>query len=727
MLRNSLSYDYGKLAGLSLSVLVICSLFSARQAAAAYRSADHSPVDTSIFQAADAPTTPAVDDGMPIEIGVKFRSVQAGHINGIRFYKSKAGSGKYQVHLWSNSGQKLAEAPFTGDSATGWKEVLFEKPVAITANTTYIAAYFSATGDYASTNPFFTQGVVNGPLHALANGEDGPNGIYKYADTPTFPDDNFGTNNYWVDVVFIPDANSPVVKAPTAGAPKAGPDTIAPVITALKTVSNADGTTTISWTTNEKAAAAIHYNINAEDLSLQTEDNAPSTTHAMRLSGLVPGVTYYFRVASKDMAGNITTKPSLSAPPLKFTLPEAPCAIDRTEFNQGNPDIGAAVTADGGVTLQPALTEEFLSLVKTIPEGWTGARYNNDGTAVNNNGIITANGIHIFSNNPFEPGSTMEFSAMFTAGAYQNIGFSIDQPYVDGPWVTIGQGGSGDGNIYARASNNVEVKLGSNLLDAMHRYKIKWNATNFEFYVDGSAKPAAVINMTMTSKMFIQISDYASTDGALSIDWMHVAPYTPSGSFTSRVFDAGDATDWGTVTWHAETPAGTSVAISVSAGNTNNPNDGTWQAFKPINAQGEAAGVNGRYVQYKATLKTTDTKVTPVLKEVAINCKGNGRMTEKAKESVKPAVAAAPANSGLNIKVMPNPSADYFELVSTTPVNDKPLLVNVLDSYARIVESHRTVTPNTNFQFGQALSPGSYFLEVIQGTQRKTLKLIKIK
>ena len=130
--------------------------------------------------------------------------------------------------------------------------------------------------------------------------------------------------------------------------------------------------------------------------------------------------------------------------------------------------------------------------------------------------------------------------------------------------------------------------------------------------------------------MFIQISDYASTDGALSIDWMHVAPYAPSGSFTSRVFDAGDATDWGAVTWHAETPAGTSVAISVSAGNTNNPNDGTWQTFKPINAQGEAAGINGRYVQYKATLKTTDTKVTPVLKEVAINCKGNGRMSDKA-------------------------------------------------------------------------------------------------
>src|SRR5690606_16023661 len=177
--------------------------------------------------------------------------------------------------------------------------------------------------------------------------------------------------------------------------------------------------------------------------------------------------------------------------------------------------------------------------------------------------------------------------------------------------VTIGQGGQANGNIYARASDNSEISLGSNLLGAMHHYRIKWNATNFEFYVDGSEQPAATINIKIAAKMFIQVSDYVSTDGDLSVDWLHVTPYTPAGVFTSRVFDAGGVTDWGLVSWHADTPAGTSVSLSVSTGNSPNPNDGTWTAFKPLNPR-ESINGSGRYAQYKATLKTTDTKITPV-------------------------------------------------------------------------------------------------------------------
>jgi len=227
--------------------------------------------------------------------------------------------------------------------------------------------------------------------------------------------------------------------------------------------------------------------------------------------------------------------------------------------------------------------------------------------------------------------------------------------------------------------------------------------------------------------MYIQISDYVSNDGSLSIDWMHIAPYTLTGSFTSRVFDAGDITDWGAVNWHGDLPTGTSISMAISTGNTPNPNDGSWTSFKPLNVQGESAAANSRYIQYKATLKTTDNKVTPVLKDVAINCKGNGRMRDQVKEALKPAAGTPPPGAGLNVKVAPNPSADYFEISTTTGNNDKPLILNVLDSYGRIVEHHQNVTPNSTFQFGQSLSTGNYFLEVLQGSQRKTVKIIKIK
>jgi hypothetical protein len=94
----------------------------------------------------------------------------------------------------------LDEATFTNESASGWQEVSFSNPVSVTAGITYIGSMHSSSGDYAVTNPFFTQAVVNTPLTALANGDDGGNGVYKYSASSTFPTDNFGSSNYWVDV-----------------------------------------------------------------------------------------------------------------------------------------------------------------------------------------------------------------------------------------------------------------------------------------------------------------------------------------------------------------------------------------------------------------------------------------------------------------------------------------------------------------------------------------------
>ncbi len=730
MLRKSLSYDCRK----HFSVLLFAPvIFSFQSTMAANNPVSSKPLrDTTIFQATDAPTAPAVDDGMPIELGVKFRSAQNGHVNGIRFYKGAAKGGKYLVHLWSATGSKLGEAAFTGDSAIGWKEVLFEKPVEIKASTTYIAAYFSGPGDYASTNPYFTKGVVNGPLRALANGDDGPNGVYKYADAPAFPEDNYGSNNYWVDVLFIPDANAPVAASPaaTATATAEAPvkDTLPPQISNVHTAPNPDGSVAVTWTTNENADAAVRYDVSPDSLTLHMEETGLATSHKLQLTKLTPGITYYFRILSKDAAGNTVVKPTIGAPPLSFKLPEAPCAIDKApeELNAGTPDVGTLITADGAVTLQPMVSEEFASALTTIPAGWKGARYNTDGTTVNNKGVITVSGTHMYSENTYEPGSSIEFAATFTEGNYQNIGFSIDEGFNNGPWVMVGEAAP-DGNLYARASNNTAINLGTRLFDTQHRFQIKWNPGGFEFYIDGDTKPAAVINMPVKTNMFIQVSDYVASDNNLSIDWMHVAPYALTGSFTSRVFDAGDITDWGAITWHGDTPAGTSISMAISTGNTADPNDGSWTSFKPINAQGESVAANSRFIQYKATLKTTDNKVTPVLKGVAINCKGNGRMREQVKEALKPANSAPKPGTGLSVKVMPNPSSDYFELATTTGNTDKTIILNVLDSYGRIVEHHQGLPPNGTFQFGQSLSPGTYFTEVLQGATRKTVKIVKVK
>jgi methionine-rich copper-binding protein CopC len=66
-------------------------------------------------------------------------------------------------------------------------------------------------GNYAADAGYFAQAFTLDPMTALADGDQGPNGMYHYGSSG-FPDQSFGATNYWVDVVFtIHDANPPRV------------------------------------------------------------------------------------------------------------------------------------------------------------------------------------------------------------------------------------------------------------------------------------------------------------------------------------------------------------------------------------------------------------------------------------------------------------------------------------------------------------------------------------
>ena len=39
---------------------------------------------------------------------------------------------------------------FANETASGWQEAKFAKPIAIAANTTYVASYFAPNGHYSS-------------------------------------------------------------------------------------------------------------------------------------------------------------------------------------------------------------------------------------------------------------------------------------------------------------------------------------------------------------------------------------------------------------------------------------------------------------------------------------------------------------------------------------------------------------------------------------------------
>ena len=80
---------------------------------------------------------------------MKFRSDEDGYITALRFYKQANNTGTHVGHLWSGTGQLLAAATFTGETASGWQQVELPNPVPITKDTTYITSYYAASGRYA--------------------------------------------------------------------------------------------------------------------------------------------------------------------------------------------------------------------------------------------------------------------------------------------------------------------------------------------------------------------------------------------------------------------------------------------------------------------------------------------------------------------------------------------------------------------------------------------------
>ncbi len=167
-----------------------------------FTTASSSQTTYTLWPSSATPASAAVSDGTAITLGVKFRSDVSGYITGIRFYKGAANTGTHTGSLWTAAGGLLATATFTNESASGWQQAVFANPVPIAASQTYIASYYSASGYFALTPGYFTSAVDAPPLHALADGTDGGNGVYAYGNG--FPTQSWNRNNYWVDVLFQP-------------------------------------------------------------------------------------------------------------------------------------------------------------------------------------------------------------------------------------------------------------------------------------------------------------------------------------------------------------------------------------------------------------------------------------------------------------------------------------------------------------------------------------------
>jgi hypothetical protein len=156
-----------------------------------------------------APVHASVNDPNAVTLGVKFFANVTGTISGIRFYRGHKNAAGYTVRLYNVAGTMLASAKVKADTCAVpcWESASFPA-ISLSANTTYIAAYYTSNGDYAGDN----EGLVNGagatPLFAqAASAAPTGNGVYTYSNG--FPHLTYEDTNYWVDVQFTP--NNPTL------------------------------------------------------------------------------------------------------------------------------------------------------------------------------------------------------------------------------------------------------------------------------------------------------------------------------------------------------------------------------------------------------------------------------------------------------------------------------------------------------------------------------------
>ncbi len=258
----------------------------------------------SAWSSTAVPGNPSVsNDPNAVELGVKFRTSVNGYITGIRFYKGSNNTGTHIGNLWSASGQNLATATFTNETASGWQQVNFASPVPIQANTTYIASYFAPAGGYAADSSYFaSSGVDSDPIHLLKEGVDGGNGVYSYGASSGFPSSSFQSTNYWVDVVFATGAADTTPPTVTGTSPVSGATGVATTSTVTASFSEAIQTATVTTTSfalrdasNNAVAATVSASGNTATLTPSTPLSAGATYTAILKSG-ASGV--------KDLAGN---------------------------------------------------------------------------------------------------------------------------------------------------------------------------------------------------------------------------------------------------------------------------------------------------------------------------------------------------------------------------------------------------------------------------------------
>ena len=740
-----------------------------------------------IFQPTSLPSKPLDNDHQAIEVGVKFKATENGFISGIRYYKGTGTTGSHIGNLWSSAGISLSTATFTNETESGWQEVLFSSPVAITAGVTYVASCFSPSGDYASTPSYFKQAVVNGPLRGLADGEDGSNGLFSYSPTSVFPTNEFKSINYWVDVVFTrtnggipPDitkqpAAQTLCQGATASFTSEGVGNPLPTV---QWQSSTDGTTwtDITGAVNTKlsfAAAVADNNKLYRAVWTNPEGSVYSTPVLLTVTSTQAPV-----VTVQDNCGNsVLSVGSING---SFLWSNGATTSSITVTSGGNytvvETVNGCISATGNGTAtpktSPVLTSSLTGSVKSgdplsyTPTSsetgtvftWRRAVVNGiSNPAATGSGDITETLINT-TNSPVNViyeytlalnGCSIKENVLITVNPLQASGSSCvntvsikhsfnSRSIQAGKYMWFNSSFNSSGIDRHGKKDPVTIYISKARITYSvygRKYSLAVPDSRIRFADDVTSASTRFVNNVWETSVPLSFKDDVFMGGLSYLVPVRFPRSTRDITWTADVSidKTGVSLEW---TWaaavYSKFSGNNGLTIKPVSGWRDNPYRNYDEAGTPENYKSFLApGAPGHRHRRNYTGNYS--------KHGRISCgdtnddddhhHGHGRPPFKwlpRQISTSPFLSSKQDSTAkLNVAASPNPSRNYFS-VKVDSKSNEPLTVRILDNFGKEMEKHERIGSSGVLRFGDKLKTGLYFIEVIQGGKRKTITVIKI-
>ena len=284
---------------------------------------------------------------------MKFSSDINGFITGVRFYKGPRTTARTSATCGRRPARCSRPRPSRARRATGWQQVIFATPVAITANTTYVASYHTQRRR----------------LRRRRRRTSRPPASIRRRCTRRPARSSRRQRRVRLRRDAVPDADlqrHQLLGRRRLRAESRRLDAAGDLDDQVDDRSTARAST-ITWTTNEDATSKIEYSTDPALLDEHARRCRParspstsrrsSTQHSVALTGLAANTTYYYRVISVDRSGNYD---DVARADLHGAGSDA-ARHGVADFAAGRPTPAptSRETADGEVTLAPTAGSEF--------------------------------------------------------------------------------------------------------------------------------------------------------------------------------------------------------------------------------------------------------------------------------------------------------------------------------------------------------------------------------